>query len=296
MVDEEQLAKWGDQLRRYFLGMLSSAETEEIENIVLSNDLNLTLSVVQDELIEDYVTGELSASECSAFESRLAVSKELRDKVRFSALLLGSQGIEEKLALSLPLGKQHGSDSAFTDAPDTSKRRGSDPFDEAYVKRLHRGDVRTQAHFVAYVDELIELNLNMDQRVSAEVEDVRQETFVRVLAALRKGRVEQPLKIRDFLNSICKNVLAERIQARALKRVQTEAKEDYRSREMVLKAMLKLSPPDRRLLREIYIEGRDARAVCRKAGVSEGYLRVLLHRLQKFLDILKADNDVGPHE
>ncbi|MFZ0318371.1 MAG: hypothetical protein WAL56_04520, partial [Candidatus Sulfotelmatobacter sp.] len=59
-------------------------------------------------------------------------------------------------------------------------------FDRHYLEQLSSGDFRTQEHFVSYFSELIRLKLGKRLRSRSEVEDARQETFVRVFAKLRK--------------------------------------------------------------------------------------------------------------
>jgi RNA polymerase sigma-70 factor (ECF subfamily) len=87
-------------------------------------------------------------------------------------------------------------------------------FDESYVERLRSGDFRTQEHFVAYFSELIQLKLRTRLHSPQAIEDVRQETFVRVLAALRTpGGIRQPERLGPFVNSICNNVLLEHYRA-----------------------------------------------------------------------------------
>src|SRR5580658_3337802 len=82
-------------------------------------------------------------------------------------------------------------------------------FDEPYVERLQEGDFRTQEHFVAYFTELIQLKLRSRLHSPQAIEDVRQETFARVFAALRSGKLRQPDRLGAFVNSMCNNVLLE---------------------------------------------------------------------------------------
>ncbi len=87
-------------------------------------------------------------------------------------------------------------------------------FDEAYVERLRDGDFRTQEHFVAYFSELIQLKLRSRLHSPQAIEDVRQEIFARVFAALRsEGRIRQPERLGAFVNSLCNNVLLEYYRA-----------------------------------------------------------------------------------
>ena len=86
-------------------------------------------------------------------------------------------------------------------------------FDESYVERLQAGDFRTQEHFVAYFSELIQLKLRSRLNSPQAIEDVRQETFTRVFAALRGGKLRQPERLGSFVNSMCNNVLLEHYRA-----------------------------------------------------------------------------------
>jgi RNA polymerase sigma-70 factor, ECF subfamily len=57
---------------------------------------------------------------------------------------------------------------------------------------------------------LILNNVRARTLASDKVEDLRQETFIRVIAAFRReGGVRQPERLGAFVNSICNNVLLE---------------------------------------------------------------------------------------
>ena len=59
-------------------------------------------------------------------------------------------------------------------------------FDGAYVERLRAGDASTEQHFVAYFEQLLRIKLRSRMLTSDQVDDLRQETFIRVIANLRK--------------------------------------------------------------------------------------------------------------
>jgi len=66
-------------------------------------------------------------------------------------------------------------------------------FDASYVEKLRAGDAHIEGHFVRYFSELIHLKLRSRLNSREATEDVRQETFMRVLALLRgKGGLRQP--------------------------------------------------------------------------------------------------------
>lgn len=167
-------------------------------------------------------------------------------------------------------------------------------FDEGYLERLRSGDFRTQEHFVSYFSELIHLKLRSRIRTPQAIEDVRQETFARVFAALRGANsIRQPDRLGSFVNSICNNVLLEhyRSSSRASSIEDEENSDPPDERTDVLgfihskqlegqvrRILDELPERDRRILQEVFLEERDKDEVCRNFGVDRDYLRVLLHR------------------
>jgi RNA polymerase sigma-70 factor, ECF subfamily len=169
-------------------------------------------------------------------------------------------------------------------------------FDESYVQRLRQGDFRTMDHFVAYFSDLLQLKLRSRLRSPQAIEDVRQETFSRVLTALRDDKIRQPERLGSFVFSICKNVLLEdhRVARRdgPLENGDDQDLPDRgadifgdfaarQTKEKVRDVLEKLPELDRRLLRDIFLEERDKDEVCRDFGVTRDYLRVLLFRAKQ---------------
>jgi RNA polymerase sigma-70 factor, ECF subfamily len=170
-------------------------------------------------------------------------------------------------------------------------------FDQSYVDRLRDGDFRTQEHFVAYFSELIQLKLRSRLHSPQAIEDVRQETFARVFAALRsEGKLRQPEHLGSFVNSTCKNVLLEHYRStQRSSPLEDEDEQEFPAKsvdllgalaakqmEAKVRAILDEMPErDRRLLREVFLEERDKDDVCREFGVDRDYLRVLLHRAKQ---------------
>jgi len=179
-------------------------------------------------------------------------------------------------------------------------------FDESYVDRLRAGDFRTQEHFVAYFSELIQLKLRARLRTPQAIEDVRQETFARVLTALRSpGGIRQPERLGPFVNSICNNVLLEHYRASSRDTsLEDEPENDFpdpvidvlgavaaRQMERKVREILEeMSERDRRILRGIFLEELDKDEVCREFGVDRDYLRVLLHRAKQSFKSLYLKN------
>ena len=170
-------------------------------------------------------------------------------------------------------------------------------FDDSYLQQLRAGDFRTQEHFVAYFSELIQIKLRSRLRSPQDIEDVRQETFVRVLTALRnEGGIRQADRLGAFVNSTCNNVLLEKYRAPRGDSIDDEEKgfdlPDPRidvigsiaakqTQDKVREILDDLPEKDRRILREVFIEERDKDSVCRDFGVDRNYLRVLIHRAKQ---------------
>ena len=167
-------------------------------------------------------------------------------------------------------------------------------FDDSYLERLRAGDFRTQEHFVAYFSELIQIKLRSRLQSPQDIEDVRQETFVRVLTALRnEGGIRQADRLGPYVNSTCNNVLLEKY--RAPKGASLDDEEEgidvpdsrmdvlgvmvaKQTQEKVREILDDLPEKDRRILKEVFLEERDKDEVCKDFGVDRNYLRVLLHR------------------
>jgi RNA polymerase sigma-70 factor (ECF subfamily) len=178
-------------------------------------------------------------------------------------------------------------------------------FDESYVERLSAGDFRTQEHFVAYFSELIQLKLRSRLHSPQAIEDVRQETFTRVFAALRSGKIRQPDRLGAFVNSMCNNVLLEQYRASSRdSSLEDEEQTDFpaltvdvlgaiaakQMAEKIREILEEMPERDRRLLREVFLEERDKDEVCRDFGVDRDYLRVLLHRAKQSFKSLYLKN------
>lgn len=166
-------------------------------------------------------------------------------------------------------------------------------FDREYVERLVKADPETERHFTLYFGDLLSLKLRSRLRTVALVEDAKQETFVRVLALLkRNGGLEVPETLGAFVNSVCNNILFEMYRAgqRTIPLAEGYDQPDQRhasaesvmmageERERVRAAIAALPQKERNLLQWLFFEGRDKDEVCRDLNVDRTYLRVLLHR------------------
>lgn len=79
-----------NQLRRYLLGQLVEAEEEEMELRLLTEaDYVEELDVTADELINQYLAGDMSEDERQSFEQVFLATPQRRQKLRFAELLQG---------------------------------------------------------------------------------------------------------------------------------------------------------------------------------------------------------------
>ena len=82
-------------------------------------------------------------------------------------------------------------------------------FDDEYLRRLGARDPATEAHFVAYFSERLRITLRARGIDAHTIEDVRQETFCRVLVAVQSGSVNNARGFGAYVHAVCKNVLSE---------------------------------------------------------------------------------------
>lgn len=165
-------------------------------------------------------------------------------------------------------------------------------FDQEYLQRLKDGDSETQRHFTRYFGELLSIKLRNRVRSPHLIEEVRQETFLRVLLIVRRGGVEHPERLGAFVNSVCNNVVLEMFRNESRSAPMPETTPDVidegpspetilfsRQRQsQVWKILESLPAKDRDLLRQVFLEERDKDEICRAFHVDREYLRVLLHR------------------
>jgi RNA polymerase sigma-70 factor (ECF subfamily) len=170
-------------------------------------------------------------------------------------------------------------------------------FDAGYLESLCAGDLVTEEHFVGYFTELLHLKLRSRLKSPQAIEDVRQETFVRVLSVLRKdGSLRQPERLGAFVNTVCNNVLLEhyRSSSRASS-IDEEGQPEIASTGMdvvdivaakqlkgkVQEILVDMPVRDRALLKAVFLDERERDDVCREFGVDREYLRVLLYRAKQ---------------
>jgi RNA polymerase sigma-70 factor (ECF subfamily) len=171
-------------------------------------------------------------------------------------------------------------------------------FDAAYLERLRSGDARTEEHFVSYFGELIQLKLRSRLNSREAIEDVRQETFTRVLVSVRSAHgLREPDRLGAFVNSVCNHVLMEHYRSRSKTESYLDSDmeatlvnhepsalsllETKDSQRVVRQILTELTDRDRQLLQLVLLEERDKDEVCAELGITRDYLRVLVHRAKQ---------------
>ena len=176
-------------------------------------------------------------------------------------------------------------------------REGRFEFDRAYLDRLASGDLETERHFTRYFGDLLSIKLRSRLRSPAQVEDARQETFLRVMKALRQpGGIQSPGGFGAFVNSVSNNVLFEMYRSHSkttpLEEEAGAALPDPgidaemavgmdEDRAHVRAVMETLPQKERQLLHWLFFEEADKDEVCRRLDIDRNYLRVLLHRAKQ---------------
>lgn len=181
-------------------------------------------------------------------------------------------------------------------------------FDREYVRRLSEGDAEIERHFVDYFASLLLIKLRSRLRSRQDIEDVRQEVFLRVIRSVRSGTgLHEPERLGAFVLAVCNNVLLEhfRHQGRVTqidsqtpepRQPKTDFEQELVSEESqqhVRDLIEELSAKDRGILRAVFLEERDKDAVCREFGIRREYLRVLLHRAKnRFRQLLTGEKSL----
>jgi RNA polymerase sigma-70 factor, ECF subfamily len=166
-------------------------------------------------------------------------------------------------------------------------------FSKTYVERLRAGDPVTQEHFLSYFGKLLTIKLCARRLPPDVVEDLRQETFARVLTVLgADGGIRQPDRLGAFVNSVCNHVLLEFYRSGVHESQNDESSAEPSSSvldvegflatrqdcERVRRVLAALPLRDCQILHAIFFDERDKEALCREYGIDREYLRVLLHR------------------
>lgn len=183
-----------------------------------------------------------------------------------------------------------------------SSRHGVDffPFDKPYLERLRAGDAETQHHFASYFGRFLRIRYRARRLPPDVIDDLVQDTLLRVMMKVFDGGVRQPECFGAFVNSVSNHVLLEYFR-RASKNplAENEAMEvpdkvlDLEgllvTQETVVhvrKVLEQLPERDRRILRRLFFDEEDKDSICSEFGVKRDYLRVLVLRAKDKFRVL----------
>lgn len=184
------------------------------------------------------------------------------------------------------------------------------PIDNEYLVRLRQGDAETERHFVLHFSNAIRMSLRYRLRSWQLIDDIRQETFLRVLNFLRSDKtMDHPERLGAYVHSVSINVMMELLRASTrhpampedvdnlvdgATNPETEAVTEER-KALVRNILDELPEKDRRILRAVFLEDTDKADVCKRFDVTRDYLRVLVHRAKvRFRDAFDRDGRQQP--
>jgi RNA polymerase sigma factor (sigma-70 family) len=167
-------------------------------------------------------------------------------------------------------------------------------FDAAYVDDLRNGRAATAEHFCNYFSNAIERSLR--HRACGRIDDVRQETFLRVFRALRRpGAIQNPECFGAYVVSVARYVLME------MQREQTwctpgesdtysdtnpdpeAVASSAETRDQFMRALATLPDRDRKLLSLFVLDEKGPDEISRELHVRRSNVPVLLHRARRRL-------------
>jgi len=166
-------------------------------------------------------------------------------------------------------------------------------FDDDYVRRLREGDPWTTTHFVRYFDPILTIKMRQKLRTD-DVEDGKQIVYVRVLEAVKAGKIRDGKAFGAFVSRTADYVIKELLRPKG----RTDPLEeehldipspqsadklllDHETQERVYKALAELTDRDRKLLVQSLLQEDTTAELCERFGVEPKYLPVLLFRARQ---------------
>ena len=181
-------------------------------------------------------------------------------------------------------------------------------FDERFLQSLAAGNEDAVNYLIGHFSRPVRLSLRARLRSPELIKDAYQETFLRVLAYFRSGKMlDDPGNLPAFVHIMCRNV--------ALELLRRDTRHDQLSgnapepldnalnlegqilieerREIVRKLLKDLPAKDRELLRRVFLEEEDKDSVCAEFQIDRAYLRVLLHRARLRFKVILLQWSLG---
>ena len=168
------------------------------------------------------------------------------------------------------------------------------PFNAEYLRRLKCRDREIEDHFHSYFRQKLLLKLRGRRLQQSDVQDIIQETLMRVLKAVDKEEIRIPVAFGGYVSRVCDFVLYDFIDhyepyvdVDEVEMPDPTPGHDTlflrrEKREIVIIVLNGLRPRDRNLLRAKLFDELSSEEMCERFGVSSvNHLRLLLHRARK---------------
>lgn len=174
------------------------------------------------------------------------------------------------------------------------------PFDKSYLDKLRAGDPETQHHFARYFGTFLRIRYRARRLPPDVIDDLVQDTLLRVITKVHAGAVRQPECLGAFVNSVSNHVLLEYFrQASKNSHGDSEAVEvpdkvldlegflvTQETVKHVRRVLSQLPEKDRLILRRVFFDEDDKDSICNEFGVNRDYLRVLVLRAKDKFRVL----------
>jgi RNA polymerase sigma-70 factor (ECF subfamily) len=179
-------------------------------------------------------------------------------------------------------------------------------FNKVYLQKLRAGDPSTEHHFASYFGRFLRIRLRARRLSPDRIDDLVQETLLKVIIKVHQDGVRQPECFGSFVNSTCNNILQEHYRSSLKNQPVEDGQAEVADKVLDLDGLLvtqetaehvrrildDLPERDRRILRSLFFEEKDKDVICREFGVKRDYLRVLVLRAKdKFRALYQKDQN-----
>jgi RNA polymerase sigma factor (sigma-70 family) len=167
------------------------------------------------------------------------------------------------------------------------------PSEARLVTRIREGQTEAEAElYQKYADRVYYLGLRLT-RSPADAEDIRAETFLRVLYAIRDNQLRSASSLSAYILGTARNVLHEFRRSRQGEKIdpsmgsepsippQESIFFDSDVRKPIEKTIARMKPRERELLRMHYYEELPRAEIARRAGIAEERVRLVKSRALK---------------
>jgi RNA polymerase sigma-70 factor (ECF subfamily) len=174
------------------------------------------------------------------------------------------------------------------------------PSETQLVTRIQEGQSDAEAElYKIYSGRVYYLGLRRT-RSPADAEDIREETFLRVLHAIRANQLRSASSLAGYILGTARNVLREFIRRRQAENIDaspasepsTSSHEgiffDSDVRKAIEETIARLKPRERELLRMHFYEELPRAEIARRSGISEERVRLVKSRALKHFRAIYA--------